>query len=847
MAKKKITSLDSLMFFTGKNADINAQALEDRKYDIFNDEYIGELNMNKDYDSVFSNTLSEIFVETTPKYNSIKDITKIAHSYILNKSITKPSSEMYVDESGILNVRYDYEKDMNRIIDAAKTVSLEDIKLYLCSLNNAMYNKQKYYSKSKEVYDLSYRGIKYHWMPDGTYLDLYNEDTKLDYKEYVGNDFINYSTSTVKVQATVWDESSNSYIDVFDEIPNWNQDTNSYTYTKVPRMVDKTILNSKDSYFDIIKGKLIESIDEFKKTKSPELLSYYIYDLNTTIPVIADTYSFDQKSIDVNINYDGEFNNWFHNRISFNLSEDGEVNIIPASDYWFNFATNENDLVDKEHQHEKIEANLKVTFGIKKGDNISLLSPYKLRKIDFSAVASKLTGELDLLCDYDKKIDSKNTIKTNWLKEKGSLLEELIIGKEGVNCMLTSINGLENFKNLKVLDLTGCTNLSSNPDLSGLKDIKDYILTGTNVSVFAPAPGSEINSAILGDSIESIVLNDITFKNTNSLEYTVTDKLTSLEINNVKNLDTYKLVKEWLNALDEANKLYGDKAGTVNYINITDVNWGAAHYDTLMKLSKIELDKFTGNIVAIGIGDVLYRTEYRNLIDTFGIENINNPESDLNIQVSIGENAFNIKFEVNEHFTDYRDITNEYGETITEEFENTRPYDAELVIKIEDTVTGNSFIDYIVKEGLNNLTFASFINNNREEVGLMYSLKYALELPENTENPEKLNVGDVLLYGKDKILIVTKESENINQNFTRLGKFTDIEEFNYFLNYDFDISWDASLSSMEDEIKAPDEENIIVVEYGKVELPEENLIGVEYDKISPVEKNFLTVDYTNRK
>ena len=50
-------------------------------------------------------------------------------------------------------------------------------------------NKQKYYSKSKEVYDLSYRGIKYHWMPDGTYLDLYNEDTKLDYKEYVGYNF----------------------------------------------------------------------------------------------------------------------------------------------------------------------------------------------------------------------------------------------------------------------------------------------------------------------------------------------------------------------------------------------------------------------------------------------------------------------------------------------------------------------------------------------------------------------------------------------------------------------------------------------------------------------------------
>ena len=121
-------------------------------------------------------------------------------------------------------------------------------------------------------------------------------------------------------------------------------------------------------------------------------------------------------------------------------------------------------------------------------------------------------------------------------------------------------------------------------------------------------------------------------------------------------------------------------------------------------------------------------------------------------------------------------------------------------------------------------------------------------MPESNKN-FKLNdlnidiIQNVLKFEKEYLL----KSENINQNFTRLGKFTDIEEFNYFLNYDFDISWDASLSSMEDEIKAPDEDNVIVVEYGKVELPEENLIGVEYDKIAPVEKNFLTVDYTNRK
>lgn len=824
MTKKKITSLDSLMFFTGKNADINAQALEDRKYDIFRDEYIGELNMNKDYDSVFSNTLSEIFVETTPKYKSIKDITEIAHSYILNKSQIKSSSEMYIDKSGILNVRYDFEKDMNGIIDSAKTVSLDDIKLYLCSLNNAMYNKQKYYSKSKEVYDLSYKGIKYQWMPDGTYLNLYNQDTQEDYKDLVGNDYLSYLTETIKVQATQWDESTGTYIGVVDQVATLNPDGETYTYTQVPRMIDKTILTSKDSYFDIIAGKLVEKLDEFKTTKDESLLSYYIYDLNSNIPIIADTLSFGQETINVNINYDGEFNNWFHNRIGFNLSETGIVNIVPAEDYYFNITKNENERITSDIKANK---NDNVLFEVEAGDNNSLLSPYKIRKIDFSEVADKLTGKLDLLCDYNKKIDYKNTVSTNWLKEKGSMLEELIIGKQGVNCMLTAINGIEQFTNLKVLDLTGCTNLSSNPDLSGLKDIKDYILTGTNVSVFAPAPGSEINSAILSDSIESIILNNITFKNNESFEFDVTDKLTALEINNVKNLDTYKLVKDWVEALDAANKLDGDKAGTINHINITDVNWEAANYEMLLNLSKIELDKFTGNINVIGIDDIIYRKDYLRLIDAFGLNNINNPDSELNINVKLGENAFIVKFEINEEYQNSREVTNEYGETVIEYFNDTRHYQ-DLIIEVEDSVTGNSFIDYLIDNKTSDIKFSKFINNNREEVGLMFTLESPLTLPENTENPSKLEIGDVLLYGKDKLLIVTKNNENINQNFTRIGKFTDIRELNYFLEYNFELGWIASLSSMDDEISGVNEDNVIEIEYGKVDLPEENLIGVEY-------------------
>jgi hypothetical protein len=45
---------------------------------------------------------------------------------------------------------------------------------------------------------------------------------------------------------------------------------------------------------------------------------------------------------------------------------------------------------------------------------------HKIKKLDLSNIAQYLDGDLNLLNEYDKKIDYVNSVKTNWNKEKSS-------------------------------------------------------------------------------------------------------------------------------------------------------------------------------------------------------------------------------------------------------------------------------------------------------------------------------------------------------------------------------------------------------------------------------------------
>lgn len=835
MAQKRINNLDSLMIFTGANAQNNALALENRQYDSFSDEYIGTLNMTRSFDSIFTNTPSEIFVETTPKYKSIKDITEIAYAYINNKSVIKPSNgtNMYIDGTGVLNFLYDYNDSLGNNLDNGKTLPLSDINLYLRSLNNAMYNRQKYYSKSKEVESISNVGVKYFWHPEGNELNVYNEDTQSTYKLNLGNDYFTYSIKNVLVQDTIWDTSTNTYTPIFDNITTYSYNDAGELVeetTKEPRMVNKNVLEYANPYSEILSNKLDNFAYDFMNSHNEKLLTYYLYDYNSMIPMVMNTYSFGQNTVNVNINYDGEFNNWFHNRISFNvenLESTDLIKITPGENYWFNLAINENERFVGEDKESSDE----ILFKLENLDNnsfkdVSILSPYKIKKLDFSAIAGSLTGELDLLCQYNKKINYKDTISTNWDLEKGNMLEELIIGKEGINCKLSSINGLENFKNIKKIDLTGCNNLISTPDLSNLDNLDSFILSGSNVSVFKPSDNSVISEAILDDKTQSIILNNIEFRNSESLKYNINQDLTTLELNNVKGIDTLDFVEQWISALETANKL--DK-GLVNYVNINGVDWDYVSFDTLTKLKQIEINEFTGDLKVCGkgFGYEISRKEYQTLVNLYGQNSVITNEdtnSDLKLKVVLAPHAYDVKLSIIEEYDETSEQQNEYGEWEIIHTTKEREYTA-LTLNIYDTVVGNSLLDSIVDNKEDQFTHVSrsqFVNNNGIEIGWTLLLNEPLILPTKSEKPKELHIGDILLYNKNTIVFVFKNIENINQNFTKIGEFESVDDLTNLLGHKFEMNYFYSLLSIEEEIEplVLDENNVIEVEYKNIDKGE---------------------------
>lgn len=855
MAKKKINSLLSLFVITGDNSQNNAKALEDRRYNIYEDAYIGQLNMTRTYDSVFSNYLNEIFVETTPKYTSIEDLTYLSYAYICNKSVVKPTAdcEMYINSDGEINFKYDFEQHLHGDVEISKSLPIDDISLYLRSINNSLYNKQKYYHSFSELQYLSNEGVHYTWAPAGTVIS----DTvdNIDYNMGDG-DFISYFSYSVKLQKEEWNEATGTYSYVYED--KYDEEGNP---VRTPVYETKNKIDYLDYYRDTVKEKLSIMTDNFVSNVKPEMYSYYIYELDGTIPFVMKSYTFGQTIVNGRVNYDGEFNNWFNNRITFKtekLPENAEfANIVPGEKYWFNIAYNVNK--DSKFESERLyldnEYENEISFKFRNvnvdNNEYSILSPYKIKRLDLSPIAEYIYGDLDLTSEYFKKVNSTDYVLTNWNKEKGNMLEELIIGKD-VNtvCKIKNIKGLNEFKNLKLIDLRGCDELQSNPDISELPDITDIDFHKTNITVFKPAKGAKLTNVNLPDSIESIILNDVSING--DFLYNISDTLTTLEFNNVIGLDTYEFIHTWLQSLKDANKL---DSGLVNYVNLNGVDWEFVDYKDLLDLKVIELNEFTGKVEVYGIGFMpyIYRKEYLKLVDAFGRKYINNDnKEDLNIIVELQPDAFDLNISLIEEYEEIRQEQNEYGEleTIVEVKEREL---ANTIAVILDTVSGNSLLNLVEdnKEYFTKIKCEDFINNNKINIGWQIKLNKALDLPTNTENPKILNEGDILLYNKDTLVIVNKTISNINQNFTKLGSINNADDLVTIIN---NIeSWFITLEYSETEIQPSpikDRKNFIDVDYDDTdnlfnkEISDENVIEVEYNStkktVDLFEKEYLT-------
>ena len=99
---------------------------------------------------------------------------------------------------------------------------------------------------------------------------------------------------------------------------------------------------------------------------------------------------------------------------------------------------------------------------------------------------------------------------------------------------------------------------------------------------------------------------------------------------------------------------------------------------------------------------------------------------------------------------------------------------------IIDSKSGNSFLDNL-NDNIENVETSDFINNNRINIGIMFELENVLELDKKSENLEYLNAGDILLYEKTKLIIVSKTTKNINTNFIKIGEIEDTNKLTSIL------------------------------------------------------------------
>ena len=86
----------------------------------------------------------------------------------------------------------------------------------------------------------------------------------------------------------------------------------------------------------------------------------------------------------------------------------------------------------------------------------------------------------------------------------------------------------------------------------------------------------------------------------------------------------------------------------------------------------------------------------------------------------------------------------------------------EYVINLEDNETANSFANLLPQE-LN----MSELNGNEKYIYLDTTL------PTNSSNPKRINVGDVMLYG-DNCLVIFYKSFDTSYSYTRIGHIDDL-------------------------------------------------------------------------
>lgn len=783
-----VSTLPNITFYSGEDAEFCGQALENREYGAHSDIF-GDLSTTSNYNSYWSYFSNKIFTENSTNYVNIGDVLSATISY-MNK-FKDNHLDITIDKN-VLSFNYDYENDLHSNYNNTKIIPASDIINLMLSVNDMRFNKLNYYKKNLELKEISYAHKKYPYRPEGTKYTVMENDELVEYD--FSRQFVDYNYTELS-----YDVAYTGYM--MREI---EMEDGSITY--IPTDITYTGYKTFYSY-------LISDINEFnnrmnnyfvdnsKKVsdKYGDLKTYFLSELDTLMVLTLNTQSLGSKNIYAYFNFDGKYSNWYDNAISFNIDcndlvvNDTIANITCYTPNYFNVLVSEFEKPCGNDKYIERANDIKLTNidNLDANQKFKIINPSNIKKLDLSSITDKLYT-VNLISNYDKKVNALSTKTTNWINEKGLNLKSLIIGKEDIESTVGDIYGINNIKTLEELNLINCKNIIS-LNISGLENISILELAGTNIKTFIPHSNIHFTKLSLPESLNSLILNENTI---DELNYTPTHNLINLTLNNVNGIDSQEFVNNWISEL-ESHTIKNSKnenvsvllSGIVQNTKLLGIDWINEPVDKLLKIKYLGINKdnifkktivneneiisenLSGNISIKGSSEdnKLNRKEYLDLRNFFGdnIMKCNGKQNNTNLNL---EYIFDTST-LNRSTKYYFYVSSTYNNVTTEnKYQFIDNGKSEFELNIFDNTGGHSFLDYI--DGLEN---SSLIFNKRSD-----NIGYELDLPDgvyiNTDNKDKnsltktVSSGDILIYKRKKIILATMQKTTI-YNYTKIGTY----------------------------------------------------------------------------
>jgi len=169
------------------------------------------------------------------------------------------------------------------------------------------------------------------------------------------------------------------------------------------------------------------------------------------------------------------------------------MKITSASKYYFTLQKNNNTV---NNGFISLKAGETSTFDTKDniaiGDPMVLIGPHKLKVLNFRPGKEYLSATLSLAETYEiTKTDGVTKVKTNWIKEGGTMMTKLLIGNEDTIHMspLIKINSMNLITSLEEIDIRTCQMLTESPSINSLGNLHRFRADNSSFTIFIPATG----------------------------------------------------------------------------------------------------------------------------------------------------------------------------------------------------------------------------------------------------------------------------------------------------------------------------------------------------------------------